>query len=54
MNNELSKAEEEKIKDEIPLRRIGIPKDVANCVYMLTNDEYITGEVIKIDGGWTE
>ena len=37
----------------IPLDRVGTPKDVANLVVFLASDKagYITGEVIRIDGG---
>ena len=47
----------EEIKAEysklIPLRRMGIPEDVANVVFFLTTDDasYITGQVIQVDGG---
>lgn len=52
MNSELSEEEVQKLVSEIPVKRVGTPKDVANCAYMLINNEYITGEVIKVDGGW--
>ena len=39
------------IEDEIPLGRIGTPADVANVVEMLEKCDYITGQVINIDGG---
>ena len=37
----------------IPLRRAGTPEDVANLAAFLADDisDYITGEVIRIDGG---
>ena len=54
MNRELTKEEIEEIKDEVILKRIGNPKDVANCAYMLALHEYITGETIKVDGGWID
>ena len=52
MNKELSKEEIKDVEAEIPLMKIGMPEDIADCVYMLIKNEYITGEVIKIDGGW--
>ena len=47
----------EKVKENylnnIPLKRFGTPEDVANVVGFLASSEsdYITGQVIKIDGG---
>ena len=37
----------------IPMGRIGTPKDIANVVMFLASDksEYITGQVIGVDGG---
>ena len=37
----------------IPLKRPGLPEDVANLVSFLASDEssYITGQVINVDGG---
>ncbi|HHT87343.1 MAG TPA: 3-oxoacyl-[acyl-carrier-protein] reductase [Clostridiales bacterium] len=45
-------AREELIKN-IPLKRIGEPEDIANLAVFLASDlaNYITGEVIKVDGG---
>lgn len=37
----------------IPLQRIGLPEDVADCALFLASDaaSYITGQVIQVDGG---
>lgn len=37
----------------IPLGRVGVPADVANVVLFLASDlsAYVTGEIIRIDGG---
>lgn len=39
----------------IPLARMGQPEDIANAVLFLASDKanYITGQIIIIDGGWT-
>ena len=52
MNSELSKEEVIDIKNNIPLERIGEPDDIANCVKLLIENKYITGQVITVDGGW--
>jgi len=49
----LSEDVKEAIKKEIVLERLGKPLDVANLALFLASDmsSYITGEVIKVDGG---
>lgn len=49
MNKDLTKKEIEEIEEEIPLGRMGKPEEIANCVKWLTENEYITGQVITID-----
>ena len=43
----------EKMREQIPFKRMGAPKDVAMAVLFLASDdsEYITGQVIPVDGG---
>lgn len=45
----------DKIKNAIPVRRLGQPEDIANAVMFLACSEssYITGQVLKVDGGLT-
>jgi NAD(P)-dependent dehydrogenase (short-subunit alcohol dehydrogenase family) len=47
-------AECERIRQAVPLRRIGVPEDVAPVVFFLTTPDadYINGETIVVDGGW--
>lgn len=52
MNSRLSYEELEQIKEQIPLNRIGNTKDIARCVKWLIEDEYTTGQIISINGGW--
>ena len=52
MNNKFSKEEIEQIKQEIPLERIGKTSDISKCVEWLIEDEYTTGQIISINGGW--
>lgn len=49
MNKNLSKEEIQDLEKEIPLNRMGTPEDIAKGVYMLIQNEYITGQVITID-----
>ena len=39
----------------IPWGRIGLPEDIANAVAFLASpqSDYITGQIIVVDGGWT-
>ena len=52
MNSYLSKDELKNIKEEIPLEKIGDPVDIAKCVKWLIEDNYTTGQIISINGGW--
>lgn len=53
MTKVLSDSIKEEIINQIPLRRIGTPKDVSNLVLFLSSDNasYITGQVINVCGG---
>ena len=42
----------EKILQQIPLGRNGKPEEVAQAVSFLARAEYITGEVLRVDGGF--
>lgn len=52
MNDNFSKQEINNIKDEIPLERIGKPEEITKCIEWLLEDNYTTGQVISINGGW--
>ncbi len=53
MTKQLPQAVQEALIDQIPLKRIGSPKDIAEMVAFLASDKagYITGQVISVDGG---
>lgn len=46
-------SENNQLKDHIPMKRFGTPEDIAKLALFLASDQsdYITGEVIRIDGG---
>ena len=52
MNKGYSKEDIKNIEKEIPLERIGNAQNIAKCVNWLIEDNYTTGEVISISGGW--
>lgn len=44
------KVKEETLK-QIPLKRLGQPEDIAEVALFLSNQPYITGQVVNVDGG---
>ncbi|NBO23823.1 MAG: 3-oxoacyl-[acyl-carrier-protein] reductase [Chlamydiae bacterium] len=55
MTDELSEEQKQALYGKIPLARFGRVEDVANLVLFLSSSlsDYITGEVIAVDGGMT-
>jgi pteridine reductase len=41
----------EHLRSTTPLARLGTPEDVAHAVVYLLEAPYVTGEVIRVDGG---
>lgn len=39
------------ILQQIPLQRSGEPEDIADCVLYLATAQYVTGQIIAVDGG---
>lgn len=52
MNKYLSPEELQQIKEEIPLGKIGDTLSIAKCAKWLIEDNYTTGQIISINGGW--
>lgn len=52
MNRKYNEKEIESIKEEIPLEKIGKTVDISKCVNWIIDDEYTTGQIISINGGW--
>jgi 3-oxoacyl-[acyl-carrier protein] reductase len=55
MTQAVRNAAGEKIRQMIPVKRFGTPDDVAHAVLFLVSEPsgYITGQVLKVDGGLT-
>jgi 3-oxoacyl-[acyl-carrier protein] reductase len=53
MTDKLSDQEKEKLSANIPLQRLGLPRDIANAALFLASPlaDYITGQVMTVDGG---
>ena len=53
MTDKLGDDTKKALLDHIPLKRMGVTEDVANLALFLASEEaaYITGQVIKVDGG---
>ncbi|MDR0330098.1 MAG: 3-oxoacyl-[acyl-carrier-protein] reductase [Chitinispirillales bacterium] len=53
MTDKLTDAEKEKLSSQIPMAKLGDPLDVANAALFLGSglSDYITGQVITVDGG---
>lgn len=53
MTRAMNEAAKEAVIAQIPLKRAGAPKDIAETVAFLASDKaaYITGQVISVDGG---
>lgn len=47
----LDDRQQQSIIDSIPMQRIGTPTDIAHCVLYLAQANYVTGEIINVDGG---
>ena len=50
---EISDTEKKVMLERIALNRQGTPQDIADTVLFLANSDYITGQIINIDGGRT-
>jgi len=49
--NELSESDKESVVNEISLKRLGSPKDIADAILFLCHADYVTGQILAVDGG---
>jgi len=42
----------QRLVDEVPLKRVGAPQDIARAVrFLVESGDYITGQILNVDGG---
>ena len=51
-NNHLSEKDMEELKQQTPLQKIGAPEDVAQAAKYLSDAQFVTGQVLGVDGGF--
>jgi len=49
--NKNTESQKKNIISEIPLGRLGKVEDIAETALFLINSDYITGQIIAVDGG---
>ncbi len=37
--------------ERVPLRRLGAPEDIARAAVYLVESDFVTGEILTVDGG---
>lgn len=52
MNSKIDEHIKNELKQETPLQKIGNPIDIYRCVKWLIDDEFTTGQVISVNGGY--
>ncbi len=43
--------DKKKLEEEVPLGRLGTPNEVAQAIYCLTQNQYITSQILGVNGG---
>lgn len=53
MTGKMSERRQKEFTDQIPLKRFAEPDEIADAVAFLIHNQYITGQVVTVDGGLT-
>ena len=48
----ISEAQKQIVLDQIPMKRTGRPEDIASAVLFLCQNQYVTAQTMRVDGGW--
>jgi NAD(P)-dependent dehydrogenase (short-subunit alcohol dehydrogenase family) len=48
----ISESQKQFVLNQIPMKRTGCPEDLAAAVIFLCQNEYITAQTLRVDGGW--
>ena len=51
-NNPEEDRRREQVLKQIPMKRVGTPEDIAAAVAFLIDNDYITAQTLRVDGGW--
>ena len=46
-------ATQKQVLAQVPMKRAGRPEDIAAAVAFLAEQDYITAQTLRVDGGWT-
>lgn len=52
MNAWMSEEERNALKEEIPMERMGESSEVAQCIYDISRQTYVTGQILGVNGGF--
>ena len=52
MTSNYTQEEIKNIKEQSPLEKIGDVNNISKCVGWLIDDDYTTGQIISVNGGW--
>ena len=54
MNANLNEDERQELASQIPLQAFGKARDIANMAafYVSGQADYVTGQIIRVNGGW--